>query len=61
MTEKEIKTLSWLVCPNCDEKICVKAENCEKIAEFAKKLDRQVETLKKMTKQEGKNETGIEV
>lgn len=55
MTEKEMKTLSWLVCPNCDEKICVKAENCEKIAEFAKKLDRQAETLKKMTG-ENKNE-----
>lgn len=53
MTEKEMKTLSWLVCPNCDEKICVKAENCEKIAEFAKKLDQQAETLKKMT---GENE-----
>ena len=36
--EKEIKTLSWLVCPSCNEKICVKAENCTKIAELHEKL-----------------------
>lgn len=50
MTEREKKTLSWIVCPSCDEKKCFKVENCEHIAEYAKKLEQQAETLKKMTK-----------